>query len=286
MTILVTGATGHLGALVIDRLLARGTAPAEIVAGARSPEKAAALEGRGIRVATVDYDEPATIAAALDGVDRVVLVSGSEVGKRAAQHAAVIDAASAAGVELLVYTSIYHATENVLPLAAEHVETERLIGASGIPAAILRNNWYTENYAADLARAKDSGQIIAAAGEGHVASAARIDYADAAAVVVTSPDQAGRVYELAGDTAWSYAELAEAAAEVLGRDVAYVPVAGEQLAQGLLAAGLDEGTAGFVAALDAGIAQGALDSDDRTLAGLIGRPTTPLAEALRATLQG
>lgn len=281
MTILVTGASGHLGRLVVDRLLARGVAAADIVAGARTPDKAADLAERGVRVVAFDYDAPETLAAALAGVDRVVLVSASEPGKRTPQHRAVIDAAVAAGVSAFVYTSLFHADTSVLPLAQEHRETEEILAASGLPAVVLRNNWYIENYAGDVARAADTGVIAAAVGDARVAGAARIDFAEAAAVVVTDDAYLGRTLELAGDIPFSYADLAAAAAEVLGRDVAYQPLTQEQLLAGLAAAGLDEQVAGFVAGLDAGIAAGALDSDDRTLSQLIGRPTTPLVDALR-----
>lgn len=279
MTILVTGTSGHLGHLIVERLLARGAAASDIVAGARTPEKVADL---GVRVVEFDYDRPETVAAALEGVDRVMLVSSSEVGKRAAQHKTVIDAAAAAGVELLAYTSLYRATESVLPLAGEHIETEKLIAESGVPAVLLRNNWYTENYAADVARAAETGELAASVGDGRIASASRIDYADAAAVVLLSDDQAGRTYELAGDVSWNFDELAAAVAEVSGRPVAYRRLTSEEHAAGLAAFGLDEGTVGFVVALDAGIAQGGLDASEHTLSELIGRPTTPLIEALRA----
>lgn len=281
MTILVTGASGHLGRLVIERLLARGAAASDVVAGARTPDKVAGL---GVRAVELDYDRPETVAAALEGVDRVVLVSSSEVGKRSAQHRTVVDAAKAAGVELLVYTSLFHATESPLPLAAEHIETEQLIAASGIPAAILRNDWYSENYAGDAERARETGEIASSTGDGRVSSASRVDYADAAAAVVLADGHAGKVYELAGDTAWNFDELAAAIGEVIGREVAYRRLTTEEHIAALEAAGLDAGTAGFVAALDAGIAAGALESSDRTLSELIGRPTTPLVDALRAAL--
>ncbi len=280
MTILVTGSTGHLGHLIVERLVARGAAPADVVAGARSPERVEAPEG--VRTAVVDYDRPETIAPALEGVDTVVLVSASEPGKRVPQHRAVIDAAVAAGVGRIVYTSIFGGDASPLPLAPEHVETEALLAASGIPATILRNDWYTENYAADVARARETGEIAGSAGTGRVASASRVDYADAAAVVALDDAHAGRTYELAGDVAWTFDELAVAIGEVVGRDVTYVHLTTDEHVAALQAAGLDAGTAGFVAALDAGIAQGGLDSSDRTLSQLIGRPTTPLVEGLRA----
>lgn len=283
MTILVTGASGHLGSLVVDRLLARGADPSSIVAGARSIERVAALAERGVRTARVDYDDPASLDAALEGVDRVLLVSAPEPGRRVAQHAAVIDAAQRAGVELLAYTSLAEArTSPLAALAGEHVATEDAIAASGLPAVILRNNWYTENYAGEFDRIAQSGQLFASVGDGRVASASRIDYADAAAVVLLSDGHEGEVYELAGDVAWSYDDLAAAFGEILGREVAYVRLTREQHAAALEAAGLDAGTIAFVTALDAGIAAGALAATDGTLARLIGRPTTPLAEGLRA----
>ncbi|MCK9917429.1 MULTISPECIES: NAD(P)H-binding protein [Microbacterium] len=281
MTILVTGASGHLGRLVVERLLARGAAASDIVAGARTPAKAADL---GVRVVELDYTKPETVAAALEGVDRVLLISSSEVGQRAAQHQVVIDAAVAAGVELLAYTSIYRAGESTHILAPEHVETEAAIAASGVPAVLLRNNWYTENQLADVQYAGTSGVLAAAAGDGRIASASRVDYADAAAAVLLADDQAGRVYELAGDVAWSYDDLAAAAAAIFDREVAYVRQTVAERAAALEAAGLDAGTAGFVAAMDASTAEGQLDGGDGSLAALIGRPTTPLVEGLRAAL--
>ncbi len=283
MTILVTGASGHLGALVIDRLLARGADPASLIAGARSPEKLAALADRGVRTVRVDYDDPASLDAALAGVDRVLLVSASIPGQRAAQHAAVVDAAARAGVALFVYTSVVTATTSPLAaLAADHVATEEAIARAGLPAVILRNNWYTENYVADLDRAAATGQLFASVGDGRVASASRIDFADAAAAVLLSDGHEGAVYELSGDVAWSYDELAAAIGEVVGRDVVYVPLTTEAHTAALEAAGLDAGTIGFVTGLDAGIAAGGLSFTDGTLARLIGRPTTPLVDGLRA----
>ncbi|HEY9308057.1 MAG TPA: SDR family oxidoreductase [Microbacterium sp.] len=284
MTILVTGATGQLGRLVVDNLLARGVEPSAIRAGARDLAKAADLADLGVQVVALDYDAPETVAAAVDGVDALLLVSSSEVGKRAAQHQAVIDAARAAGVKKLVYTSASKATTSDLVLAPEHKATEEAIVASGIPAVILRNNWYTENYVADVARAKETGAIAASVGEGRVASASRIDYAEAAAVALTEDGHIGEVYELGGDVAWSFDELAAAASELTGREVRYTPLTTAEHAAALEAAGLDAGTVGFVTALDANIRDGALAETDGTLSRLLGRPTTPLDEGLRAAL--
>ena len=278
MTILVTGATGNLGRLIIASLLERGADPQSIVAGARDTAKAADL---GVRVVRLDYTDAASVTAAVEGVDTVVLVSGSEVGQRVAQHQAVIDAAKAAGVSKFVYTSAPKATTSDLVLAPEHKATEELIAAAGLPAVILRNNWYTENYAADLTRAAETGVLTAGTGEGRVASASRKDFAEAAAVVALEDGHVGEVYELGGDVAWTYSDLASAFSEVTGREVTFVPVSFDDQLAALREAGLDEGTAGFVAALDAGIRGGALADTDGTLSRLIGRPTTPLVEGLR-----
>ncbi|WP_136057149.1 SDR family oxidoreductase [Microbacterium sp. K24] len=279
MTTLITGATGNLGRLIIESLIERGADPQSIVAGARDVAKGADL---GVPVVHLDYTDAASIEAALRGVDSVVLVSGSEVGQRVAQHRAVIDAAKAAGVSKLVYTSAPKATTSDLVLAPEHKATEELIAASGIPAVILRNNWYTENYAADLARAAETGVLAAGVGDGRVASASRKDFADAAAAVVLEDGHVGAVYELGGDVAWNYGELAAAISEITGRAVEYRPLTPDEQTVALEAAGLDAGTIGFVVALDAGIRDGALADTDGTLARLIGRPTTPLVDGLRA----
>ncbi|MCS3779689.1 SDR family oxidoreductase [Tsukamurella ocularis] len=282
MTILITGATGQLGRLVIDGLLTRGVDPQAIVAGARDIAKAGDLAVRGVRVAHLDYSDPASVGAAFDGVDTVLLISSSEVGSRTAQHQAVIDAAKAAGVSKFVYTSAPKATSSDLVLAPEHKATEEAIAASGLPAVILRNNWYTENYADAVTRAADTGVLAAGAGAGRVASASRRDYAEAAAAVLVGGGHVGAVYELGGDVAWDYRDLAAAIAEATGRPVEYRALSEEENAAALRAAGLEEGTIGFLVALDAGIRDGALAETDGTLARLLGRPTTPLIDGVRA----
>lgn len=284
MTILVTGATGHLGRLVIDRLIARGADAADIVAGARTPAKASDIAERGVRVVPFDYDNPATVTAAMEGVDRVLLISGSEVGRRLPQHQTVIDAAAKAGVELLGYTSLCGVETSSLPLAPEHLATEQAITASGVPAVFLRNNWYADNYVPDMECARDTGEFAAGAGDGRVNAAARADYADAAAVIMLGDGHAGRAYDLAGDTALSYDDIAAAMTEALGREVTYRRLTESEQRAGLEAAGLDADTVGFVAALDQAIAAGALESSATTLSEVIGRPTTPIVEVLRAAL--
>lgn len=283
MTLLVTAATGHLGRLVVDALLERGVPASDIVAGARTPAKADDLAERGLRVVELDYSRSETLAPALEGVTRVLLISGTDAD-RVAGHRRVIAAAAEAAVERLVYTSSPRNDEVDYALGADHRATEQAIAASGVNATILRNNWYTENYLDAVARAEETGEIVAAVGGARVASASRRDYAEAAAVALTSDDLAGRTLELGGDEAWDYDELARAAGEVLGRPVTYTAVSVDQLAAGLEAVGLDAGTAAFVAGIDDAIARGALSETDGTLARLIGRPTTPLKDGLRAGL--
>ncbi|MDR5698542.1 SDR family oxidoreductase [Agromyces aerolatus] len=288
MTILVTAASGQLGRLVVEALLARGAQPSEIVATARDTAKLAELSARGIRTAELDYDRPETIAAALDGVDRVLLISGSAPGARLQGHRNVIDAAKAAGVAQLVYTSAPKATTaEGFPLAADHKATEEAIAAAGVPAVILRNNWYTENYVPDVSRAAETGVIASSAGDGRVASATRADFAEgAAAVLLDGRTLEGRTLELTGDTAWTFDDLAAAASEVVGREVTYQPLSTEEQVSALESAGLDHGTAAFVAGIDDAIRRGVLGDATPTLSELIGRPTTPLVEALRAAIDG
>lgn len=281
MTILVTGATGHLGHLVIDALIDRGVAADSIVAGARDTAKASDLTARGVRAVHLDYTDPSSISAALDGVDSVLLISGSEVGSRTAQHQNVIDAAKAAGVTKFVYTSVTKATTTDLVLAPEHKATEEAIAAAGLPAVILRNNWYSENYGRNIPAAKETGYLDASVGAGRVASASRKDFAEAAAVVLTEDGHIGEVYELGGDEAWNYHELASTIGELIDAKVEYRALSTEDFAEELRGKGVDEGTIGFQTALDTGIKEGDLSYTDGTLSRLIGRPTTPLKEGLR-----
>lgn len=281
MTIAVTGATGQLGRLVLDELLTNHE-PAALVAVVRDAGKAGELRARGVQVRVADYSDPASLEVALTGVDKLLLISGSEVGSRVAQHANVINAAKAAGVNFIAYTSVLAADTTDLILAPEHKATEELIRASGLEYTFLRNGWYTENYVQTVATARQTGAVVAAAGDGRVASAARADYAAAAAEVLSSAGHEGRVYELSGDYAWDFKELATALTEIAGREVVYQPVTAAELVEILTSAGLDQGTAGFLAALDADTQAGLLAAVTGDLSGLIGRPTTPLLQALRS----
>ncbi|WP_338418814.1 NAD(P)H-binding protein [Salinibacterium hongtaonis] len=222
MVIAVTGASGQLGHLIIDKLIERGAAPADIVGIARTVEKAADLAARGIEIRQADYSDAATLPAALAGVDRLVLVSGSEIGQRAAQHHNIIEAAKAAGVGFIAYTSLLNADKSTLGLAEEHRATEAELATAGIPFAVLRNGWYTENYTAGLEPALASGALYGAAGEGRIATATRADYAEAAAAIALSAEaESGSILELGGDEPHTLAELARVVSEVSGTAVAY-----------------------------------------------------------------
>ena len=280
MTVAVTGATGKLGALVIRELL-QTTEPGEIVAVVRDPAKAADLAAQGIQVRQAGYADPTALRAAFTGVDALLFISSNEVGQRVEQHRNVIDAAVAATVGRVVYTSAPKATTTSLVLAPDHKFTEEYLTASGLPFTILRNNWYTENYLGQIQTARQTGALVAAAGAGRVASASRADFAAVAAAVLTQAGHEGRVYELGGDHAWDFTELAAALSEIVGEPVTYRSVDGPTLVGILQQVGLDEGTAGFVAQLDDDIAHGALAEVTGELSKLIGRPTTPLLDGLR-----
>lgn len=283
--ILVTGATGQLGKLVITGLLARGIAADGIVAAVRSPDKADDLAQLGVIVRKADYTDPTSLKAAMVGVKRVVLVSSSEVGQRAPQHQNVIDAAKENAIELLAYTSILHAETSPLALAEEHRATEAALKASGVPHVLLRNGWYSENYTASAAMALEHGAVLGSAGEGQYATATRADYADAAAIVITSEDQAGKVYELAGDESFTLAEYAALLASISGKEVVYQNLPETEYAKVLVDVGLPEGLATILADSDVGAAKGGLFDDSHTLSTLIGRPTTPIQDSIKVALK-
>ena len=282
MSIVVTGATGHLGRLIVTALLRNGVPASEIIAAGRKVENLSDFADQGVRVARIDFNEPSTLADAFAGADTLMLVSSSEPGQRIPQHQAAVDAAKAAGITRVVYTSAPRADTSELILAPDHKATEELIAASGLASTILRNGWYTENYAGDVAQAGATGTLISSVGDGRVASASRADYADAAAVVLANPGHEGKVYELSGDVAWNFTDLAAAISTVVGREVVYTPITPAEQHAALLSAGLDEGTAGFVVALEGNTRDGLLAETSGDLARLIGRPTTPLAAGLAA----
>ncbi len=231
-----------------------------------------------------DYDDPASLQAALSGVDRLLLVSGSSVGQRITQHTNVIEAAKAAGVGFVGYTSITRADASDLVLAADHRATEELLATSGLPHCLLRNSWYLENYTGQVGSALEHGVVLGAAADGRVSAATRADYADAAAAVLAGAGHEGRVYELGGDESFTLGEFAAALSRVSGREIAYRDLSVEDYTAALVAAGLPQGYAAVLADGDRGLAQGALLTETGDLSRLIGRPTTGLEAALRAAL--
>ena len=283
--IVVTGATGQLGRLVIKALLKTQSA-SEIVAAVRSPEKAADLATLGVQVRRADYNDAATLDAAFKGADKLLLISSNELGQRAVQHRAAIDAAKRNGVQLIGYTSVLHADTSPLGLAAEHCETEEALRASGVPFVLLRNGWYTENYTGSLAPALEHGAILGSAGDGKIASAARADYAEAAALAMTRDAQAGRVYELAGDSAYTLADLAAEVTRQSGKKVEYRNLSKADYKAALIEVGLPEVLAALLSDSSTGASKGALFDDGHQLSQLIGRPTTPLATVVAEALAG
>ncbi|MFD7502607.1 SDR family oxidoreductase [Streptomyces sp. NPDC059850] len=285
MSIVVTGATGHLGRLVIDGLLEK--VPADrVTAVVRDADKAAALAARGVTLKVADYSRPETLRGAFAAGDKVLLISGSEVGQRVPQHQAVIDAAKEAGVALLAYTSVLGGPAADFTLADEHRATEQAITESGLPYSLLRNGWYNENYTERLAPVLEHGAVVAAAGEGRVASASRADYAAAAVAVLTGEGHENTAYELSGDTAWSFAEYAAEIARQTGKEIAYRAVSAGEVQQILTGAGLPEPFAAILADVDTAIERGRLAATPGDLSRLTGRPTTPIADSLALALKG
>jgi NAD(P)H dehydrogenase (quinone) len=278
--IAITGASGQLGRLVIDELLT--TTPAsEITALVRTPESISDLAERGITVRQADYNEPGTLIEALKGIKKLLLISSSEVGQRAQQHQNVINAAKENGIGLIAYTSILHADTSPLGLAEEHRATEAMLSESGIPFALLRNGWYSENYTAGIPAALQLGTLYGCAGDGLIASAARADYAAAAAKVITLNNQGGKIYELSGDKAYTLAELAAEISQQTRKEIGYVNLPEADYASALEQAGLPAPLAHMLADSDTGASQGGLYDKSQTLSGLIGRPTTPIAESVK-----
>ncbi len=281
--IVVTGATGQLGQLVIKALLKKVPAK-NIVAAVRNVEKAKDIAALGVQVRHADYNQPASWDVALKGADKVLLISSSEVGQRSKQHKTVIDAAKRAGVKLLAYTSVLRADTSPLGLATEHKETEEYLRDSGVPFALLRHGWYTENYTAGIPAALAHNAVFGCAADGRISSATRADYAEADAAVLTADNQAGKVYELAGDTSYTLTEFAAEIAHQTGKAIGYVNLPEAEYEKALLGAGLPGFLAQLLADSDTGVSKGALFDDSKQLSKLIGRPTTALAEVVKAAL--
>jgi len=284
MSIVVTGATGHLGRLAVESLLDRGIPGEHIVAIGRSIEKLADLPDRGVNVRRGDYNDPASLKDAFAGAEKILLVSSNEVGQRVQQHRNVVDAAAEAGVRLVAYTSIPKAETTPLLLAADHKATEAYIRESGIPFVFLRNAWYIENYTEQIQVALENGAFLGAAGDGRVSAATRADYAAAAAAVLTEEGHAGTVYELGGDHAFTMAEYAAVLSEQSGKTIIYRDLPAGEYAKALAGFGLPAPIAEVLADGDAGVARGDLLVETGDLSRLIGRPTTPLADVVSAAL--
>ena len=280
--IVITGATGNLGQLVIANLLK--TVPAgNIIAAVRNPAKAAKLAAQGLQVRQADYNDGASLDAAFQGATKILLISSSEIGQRATQHQNVIDAAKRAGVSLLAYTSLLRADTTPLGLAAEHVATEAAIRASGLPSSILRNGWYLENHVEHLAPVLEHGVVLGAAQQGRFSSAARDDYAAAAAAVLTAGTPQA-VYELAGDSGFTLSDYAAEVARQSGKAIVYKDLPQADFKAALVGVGVPEGFADLLSDSDAGAAKGALEDNGKQLSALIGRPTRTLAVAVKAAL--
>lgn len=285
--IVVTGASGQLGRLVIASLLKRGVSPASIVAAVRQPAKVQDLARQGVQVREADYERPATLDAALEGAERVLLVSSSELGRRLPQHQAVVEAAVRQGVSQLAYTSLLKADRSPLTqVAADHVATESMLRRSGLRHAVLRNGWYHENYVHSLKAGMERGVFIGASAQGRIASAARADYAEAAAVVLSLPIVDAQAFELAGDGAYTLHELAAMAAAAAGRPLSYQDLPPAAFEQAMRDAGVPAPFAAMLTSAEAGAAQDGLFDDSGTLGRLIGRPTTPMPAMLAQTFGG
>lgn len=276
----ITGATGQLGRWVVEKLKQRRST-GNLVALVRSPEKAVDL---GLETREFDYTKTETLVEALLGIDHLLLISAREIGQRKAQHENVIKAAQEAGIKWIIYTSLLHASTSSLNLAGEHMATEELLKSSGIPHTILRNGWYTENYTASVPSAVAAGAFVGCAGEGKISSATREDYAEAAAVVLTSEGQVGKVYELAGDGAYTLKDLAAEISNQTGKNIPYKNLSEMEYVDVLKSSGLSEDLAQAIAGWDTGASKGALFDDSRVLSKLIGRPTTPLADTVKKAL--
>lgn len=285
MKIAIAGATGQLGQLVIDALLARGADPAQLIALGRSEEKLAPLAGKGIETRVADYNVEAGLVSALEGVDKLLLISGSEVGQRITQHENVIQAAQRVNVSLIAYTSVANALTGNMKLAQEHVATEQLLAGSGIDYVLLRNGWYTENYTDQLMGYLNSGVVLGAAGDGRISAAPRADYAEAAAAILLSEEnEAGKSYELGGDKSFTLSQLAGAVGAAAGQEVAYQDVEPEQLVTIYTESGVPAQFAEILVDTDLRVREGALEINSSDLSRLIGRSTTSLGKAIKDVL--
>ncbi|GAT61990.1 SDR family oxidoreductase [Paludibacter jiangxiensis] len=282
MKIGITGATGQLGVLVVNKLKEK-VAAENIVALVRSPQKAAAL---GVEAREADYNQPETLEKAFQGIDKLLVISGNEIGQRLSQHTNIINAAKKAGVKLIVYTSVLHADTSTLSLAEEHLGTEAALKASGVPYVLLRNGWYTENYTGSIGGVLAGGALLGSSGDGKISSATRADFAEAAVAVLTGEGQEGKVYELAGDEVYTMSDLAAEISKQTGKNIPYKNLPVAEYAAALISVGLPEGIAHFLAGTHVSTEKGDLFDDGHQLSKLIGHSTTSLTDAVKAALAG
>lgn len=285
MKILVTGATGKFGSIVVESLLKRGLA-AQLAVSVRNPARAGSVQERGVDVRRGDFDDSASLARAFSGIDRLLIVStDGDNATRIRQHQTAVRAAQQAGVGWIGYTSIANASHNSLSLAEVHRATEEAIRATGIPYAFLRNNWYLENELGFVQAGLAGAPVRTSAGQGKVGWALRGDYAQAAAAVLAGSGHENVIYELSGPLA-TYADFGAALGQVLGHPVPVQLVDDAAYGESLTAAGLP----GFLVAMFVGFAsqirEGALAVESHDLQNLLGRPATPLREALRQLVDG
>ena len=281
----VTGASGQLGRLVVAAL-ARRVGASSVAAVVRDPARSASLFPEGVAIRKGDYEHPETLEAAFTGAERLLLISSNALGARVPQHRNAIQAAKQAGLKRIAYTSVLHADVSKLGLAEEHRQTEKLIEGSGLEHSLLRNGWYTENYTASIAPALQHGAFIGSAGEGRISSAARLDYAEAAAAALIADQGPRVVHELAGDTSYTLTEFAAELSRQSGKQIPYVNLPEAEYRGALLGAGLPERLANLIADSDTAAAGGALFDETRTLSRLIGRPTTPFGATIGEALKG
>lgn len=282
--IAVTGASGHFGKIAIKELLKEGVKPQDIVAFVRDTKKGEEFAKEGIQLRVADYNDPSTLEAALKGIDKLLFISGSEVGQRYRQHKAVIEAAKKNHVKFIAYTSILTADRSPLSLAEEHSKTEEELKNSGIDYAILRNGWYTENYLMGISHALESGKIYGCAGDARISAATRTDYAQAAVKILLTKASGKNIYELAGDNSFTLTEFAQTLTRLSGKPVNYVNLKEEEYAHLLNQAGLPVGFANMLAETESKAQKGWLEFKEPTISRIIGHQTTPLDEAIRASL--
>ncbi|WP_339869309.1 SDR family oxidoreductase [uncultured Algoriphagus sp.] len=278
MKIGITGATGQLGKLVVEQLKIRTNA-SNLIALVRSPQKVQDIEARAF-----DYNDPESMEESLQGIHTLLLISGNEIGQRAMQHKNVINAAKEAGIKWIVYTSLLRADTSTLSLAEEHLATEKHLNESDIPFTLLRNGWYTENYTGSIQGALAAGAFIGSAGDGKISSASRADFAEAAAIVLTGEGHEGKVYELAGDHSFTLKDLASEISKQTGKDIPYQNLSEQEYSKALQVFGLPDRIADGIALWDVSASKGDLYAEDKTLSKLIGRPTTPMSESVKAIL--